>query len=126
MVEQGMKSYMGRDAINAWLQYWQVSGALRIHIVKRKFDGGDPAGMIPPDVTISSVPSVPAVIVREEISVFHDIPGSIPLSILIIELIDSVEEGDFLVIEGGLYRAIESTRNDTGDFSLWEVRAIKQ
>jgi hypothetical protein len=122
-----LDAVLGRDALRVWLDFWELTGSLRVDILRQDLRpvGGDPAKMIPPEVTITTIPSVRAVLIDRDIDTFPDRAGAFPVRKAKLELVDAVRASDRLAFGGVIYRIDSIANKDLGCFSVWIVEATR-
>lgn len=120
-IEPNFEGNMSHDALRVWMDFWELTGSLRVDIVKRQASNGDPAKMISPEYTETVIHSVPAVMVDREPMPFSDRAGEIPVDHVKLEMIDTVRTTDFIRMSGVDYKVESVVENDAGDFAIWVV-----
>jgi len=121
--DPGLDGSIGHDALTVWMDFWELTGRLRVDILRSSEAGGDPAKMIPPEVTTTTIAGVPAVMVGKDIDLTTDRSGEMLSGIIQLELIDRVYDTDSLTIYGIDHEIIEITAKSCGDFSIWQIKA---
>ncbi len=122
-MEPNLNNSIGHDALRVWLDFWELTGARRLDIVKRTPSGGDPAKMIPPQITESTLSAVPAILVEDDAGSTLDRAGELDLRSIKIELIDTVHDEDRIRMGGIDYEIDAIEERDMGSFAVWIVQA---
>jgi hypothetical protein len=123
MGEAHFDKHIGRDAMRVWFDFWELTGSMRVDIVRKSYTDGDPSMMIPPDVDTKPTPSVPAVLLEGNVESTPDRSGDLVSRTIKLELIDTVHDTDTIVVGGYEYRIDRVLKKDLGDFSVWIVQA---
>jgi hypothetical protein len=98
---------------------------MRLDILRKTSADGDPAKMIPPEVTVITIPSVRAIAIGRNVNPGADRSGDLVYRTYKLELIDPVHETDTLVIGGSEYRVKSVLERNMGNFSVWIVEAYR-
>jgi len=122
-MEPDLEAEVGHDALKVWIDFWELTGRMRIDIVRRSKSNGDPAKMTPPEVTELIIPAVPAIMVGRNLDGITDRAGVIPSDTLRLEFIDRVRNTDRLRMNSVDYEVDSVQEKDMGGFSIWIVRA---
>ena len=122
-IEPNLAESIGHDALQVWLDFWELTGRLRVDIIRRTPSGGDPAKLVPPDMLVVTIPAVPAILVGRKADSEIDRSGEIALDQLKLEFIDRVRHSDHLRIDGVEYEVDSVQERDMGDFAVWLVQA---
>jgi len=121
-----LDAILAHDALRVWLDFWELTGSLRVDILRQDLPaGGDPAKMIPPEVTFTTIPSARAVLIDRNIDTFPDRAGAFPVRKAKLELVDAVRSTDRLAFGGVIYRIDSIAQKDLGCFSVWIVEATR-
>jgi len=123
MIDPQVNSSLGRDALRIWLDFWDLTGGMRVDIIRRVYNGGDPAKMIPPQTVETTISSVRAVLIAGDIDSIEDRAGELPIGHVKLELIDAVHVADLLRIGGVEYQVDRALEKDLGSFSVWIIEA---
>ena len=122
-IDPGLEESMGHDALTVWVDFWELTGRMRVDIRRSTESGGDPSKMISPVKTVTTISGAPAVLVGKDIESVTDRSGEIPSGSLQLELIDHVYVTDRLIIYGMEHEISQVTEKDMGGFSIWIVKA---
>jgi hypothetical protein len=117
--EPNLSESMSFDALRVWLDFWELTGARRVDLVRRTESGGDPERMIPPDITEHTISAIPAILVEDEAGSTLDRSGDLDLRSVKMELIDAVREGDRIRYSGMEYKVEHVETRDMGSFTVW-------
>ena len=120
-LEPKFENNAGVDSLRVWMDFWELTGRLRVDIVKRSAADGDPAKLIAPEITETVIPSVPAVMMDRESMPFNDRAGEIPVDRIKLELIDTVRDSDYIRMNGIEYEIESALESDMGNFAIWAV-----
>jgi len=112
---------IGHDALNIWHDFWELTGRLRVNVLRREESGGDPGLMINPDVDVTTIPCVPAILVGRDDGMLHDRAGEIETDRLRIEFIDAIHETDRISMYGIEYEVESVQEKPLGNMSVWVV-----
>lgn len=123
--DPGLSGSIGHDALNVWMDFWELTGRLRVDILRLTEAGGDPSKMIPPDVSTTTIAGAPAVLVGKDIDPITDRSGEIQSGCMQLELIDRVYKTDRLVIYGIKHEIVRVDEKDYGDFSIWTAKTSR-
>ncbi len=121
-VEPRQTETIGHDALKVWMDFWELTGRLRVDIIRRSASDGDPAKLIPPDVSEVKIRAVPAIVVGREKGAVTDRSGEIPVDQVKMEFIDRVHGADFIGMGGVEYEVDSVQEREMGGFSIWLVR----
>ena len=122
-IEPRMEEAIGHDALKVWLDFWELTGRMRVDIIRRTEAAGDPEKMIPHVTSETVIRAVQAILVGSESDPVHDRAGEIPTSLLKLEFIDCVHRTDRLRINGFEHEIDSVEERDMGNFAIWIVRA---
>jgi len=122
-IEPRMEEAIGHDALKVWLDFWELTGRMRVDIIRRTGTGGDPAKMIPQAMSETVIRAAQAILVGSESDPVQDRAGEIPTSQLKLEFIDCVHRTDRLRINGFEHEIDSVEERDMGNFAIWIVRA---
>jgi hypothetical protein len=122
-IEPNLESELGHDALRVWLDFWELTGRLRIDIVRRSKSNGDPAKLIQGELTETVIPSVPAILVGRNLDGITDRAGVIPSDTAKLEFIDVVRKTDRLRLNTVDYEVDWVQEKDMGDFAVYLVQA---
>ena len=122
-IEPNLESEAGHDALRVWLDFWELTGRLRIDVVRRSKSNGDPAKMTPPEITELVIPAVPAILIGRNLDGITDSAGVIPSDTARLEFIDVVRKTDRLRLNTVDYEVDWVQEKDMGDFSIYLVQA---
>ena len=121
--DPGLSGAVGHDALRVWMDFWELTGRLRVDILRLTESGGEPSKMIPPDVSTSTIAGAPAVLIGKDIDPVTDRSGEIHSGCMQLEFIDRVYETDRLIIYGIEHEIVRADEKDFGDFSIWTAKA---
>jgi hypothetical protein len=122
-LEPHLDESVGSDALRVWIDHWELGGKLRVDILRRSPSGGDPPKMIPPEVSVVTIPAVPAIVIRSDVDPVTDRAGEMTVGEMKLEMIDCVHESDHLRIGDVEYEISGVQERDFGSFRAWVVRA---
>jgi hypothetical protein len=120
-LEPKFENNAGVDSLRVWMDFWELTGRLRIDIVKRSESNGDAAKMVAPEITETVIPSVPAVMMDRESMPFNDRAGEIQVDRIKLELIDTVRSSDCIRMNGIEYEIESVQESEMGNFAIWTV-----
>lgn len=123
MGEPFFDGHIGRDAMRVWRDFWELTGGLRLDIVRKSYTDGKPSLMIPPNVDTTTIPSVRAILLEGHVESIPDRSGYLVSRIIKLEIIEAVLNTDTLTIGGTEYCIDSVLQKDLGDFSVWIVEA---
>ena len=122
-LEPHMDESVGHDALQVWMDFWELTGRNRGDIIRKTESGGDPERMIPPDVSTTTIAQVPLIIVGRERDIVRDRAGEFPVEEIRLEFIDCVRETDKIRL-GGIEHEVDMVQERMmGNFSIWLVLA---
>lgn len=122
-IEPKLEAETGYDALKVWMDFWELTGRLRVDIIQRSKTVGDPAKMIPGEVSEITIHAVPAILVGRNMDGITDRAGVIPSDTVKLEFIDRVRDTDRLRGNGVDYEIDWVQQKDMGDFVIWIVQA---
>ncbi len=122
-LEPHLDENISHDALNIWHDFWELTGRLRVDILRREESGGDPGKMISPDITVTTIPLVPSILVGRDDGLLHDRGGEIETDRLRLEFIDSIHETDRIKMNGVEHEVESVLEKVMGSFSVWVVLA---
>ena len=114
---------IGRDALRLWLDFWELTGSIRLDIQRTTEACGDPSKMIPPEVSTTKIPSVRAILIEGTLDYIADRAGELPDGHVKLEFIDPVRKADTIVAGTTAYEIDNVLEKDLGTFSVWLVQA---
>ena len=120
-IETNLTSTISHDALRVWFDFWELTGRLRVDIVRTIGTGGNPEKMIPPDNETKEISMVPAVITGRSPKSAGNDPGEISIDEVKLELIDCVNPGDRIRLNGILHDVVSVMTRSLGDFDMWHV-----
>jgi len=121
-MEPKLEDAIEYDALRVWLDFWEITGALTLDIVRRTPSGGDPEKMIPPEYVETVIPHVKAILIGGNPSYINDRSGELDIGALRLELIDAVHRSDILRVHGVDYEVEWVEEKDFGEFAIWTVQ----
>jgi hypothetical protein len=103
------------------MDFWELTGGLRVDILRRSPSGGDPEKMIPPETAITIIPAVRAIVIASDVGSVTDRAGELALGEMKLELIDPVHDSDRLRVHGVEHEIGGLEQRDLGSFRRWVV-----